>query len=331
MKVAIVGAGAIGAYIGACLSAGGCDVALVARGAHLEAMRQRGVRVRLLAGGELLAHPFATNDPAEIGPVDAVFLALKAHSLPDLAPRLAPLLGPDTPVVAGQNGIPWWYFENSVSPLEGTHLECVDPGGFLSSVIPVRRVIGCVIYCSTVISEPGVIAQIDGNRFAIGEPDGSRSERCRRIAQAFQTGGLRCAVRSHIRHDIWVKLIGNLAFNPISALTRADMQEMLSDSLAFPLIRAIMEEGEAVARAVGIKLEISVDQRMDGAARIGAHKTSTLQDIESGRPLELDVIAGAVVELAEMLNVSVPHTRTVYACARLLEQCALRKGPGSRP
>lgn len=319
MRFAIVGAGAIGAYVGACLSAGGEDVALVARGAHLEAIRERGVQVRFRTGEQLIAHPFATDDPEDIGPVNVAVLALKAPSLRAMAPRLAPLLGPETAVVAGQNGIPWWYFETCGGSLQGTHLETVDPGGFLSTTIPAWRVIGCVIYCSTVIAEPGIIEQIEGNRFAIGELDGSRSERCRQIAQAFQKGGLKCAVRGRIRHDVWVKLIGSLAFNSISALTGADMEGILSDPRTYALARAIMEEGEAVARALGMKLDVSVDQRLEGAARVGPHRTSTLQDIEKGRPPELDAIVGAVVELADRLGIPVPHTKTVYACAKILE------------
>jgi 2-dehydropantoate 2-reductase len=329
MKFAVVGAGAIGTFVGACLAAGGEDVALVARGAHLEAMRRRGVRVIFQTGEELTANIFATADPAEVGLVDVVFLALKAPSLRLMAPRLAPLLGAETPVVAGQNGIPWWYFEKCGGPLEGTHLDAVDPGGLISAAIPARRVIGCVIYCSIEIAEPGVVRQIEGNRFAIGELDGARSERCRRISQAFQKGGLKCAVRSRIRHDIWVKLIGSLAFNPISALARADMDEIVRDPRTRALARVVMEEGEAVARASGMELEITVDQRLEGAARVGAHKTSTLQDLEMGRPLELDAIVGAVVELAEKLGVAVPHTRTLYACAGLLEKRALQGASGS--
>jgi 2-dehydropantoate 2-reductase len=328
MKFAIVGAGAVGAYVGTCLAAGGEDVALVARGAHLEAMQQRGVRVLLQTGEELTAHPFATDDPAKIGTVDVVFLAPKAPSLRLLAPRLTPLLGPETPVVAGQNGLPWWYFEKCGGPLEGTHLDTVDPGGFLSASIPAQRVIGCVIYCSTVIAEPGVVRQIEGNRFAIGELDGVRSERCRQISQAFQKGGLKCAVRNRIRRDVWVKLIGNLAFNPISALARADMAEIVRDPGTRALARAVMQEGEAVARALGMELDITVDQRLEGAAQVGAHRTSTLQDLEMGKPLELDAIVGAVVELADKLGVRVPHTRTLYACAALLEKRTLQSASG---
>ncbi len=323
MKFAVVGAGAIGAYIGASLAAAGEEVALLARGAHLEAMRRNGVRIHLQSGGELGAHPFVTDNPAEIGPADVVLLSLKAPGLRAMAPRLAPLLGQDTPVVAAQNGIPWWYFENCGGALEGTHLETVDPGGFLASIIPARRVVGCVIYCSTALIAPGVVAQIEGNRFAIGEPDGARSERCRRIAESFQKGGLKCAVRSRIRHDIWVKLIGSLALNPMSALTRAGMDEILNDQGAHAVARAIMEEGVQVARALGLELDITVDQRIRGAERVGGHKISMLQDIEMRRPTEVDSVVGAVVELADKLGVPLPHTRTVYACVRLLEKQVL--------
>lgn len=329
MKFAIVGAGAIGAYVGASLAAGGEEVALLARGAQLEAMRRYGVRVRLQTGAELTVHPFATDEPNEIGPVDVVFLSLKAPSLRAMAARLAPLLGLGTPVVAGQNGMPWWYFENCGGALAGTHLETVDPEGFLASAIPARRVIGCVIYCSTAIIAPGVVEQIEGNRFAIGELDGARSERCRRIAEAFQKGGLKCAVRSRIRHDVWVKLIGSLALNPINALTRAGMDEIVGDPGAHAVARAIMEEGAKVARALGMELDITVDQRIEGAARVGAHKLSMLQDIEMRRPTELDAIVGAVVELADKLAVPVPHARTVYACARLLEKQVLAGNSGT--
>jgi 2-dehydropantoate 2-reductase len=319
MRIAIVGAGAIGTYIGAQLAASGQEVALIARGAHLLAMQEGGVRVRS-ADGELTAHPFATEDPAEIGPVDVVFLTLKAQSLPGIAPRLAPLLRPETPVIAGQNGIPWWYFEKHGGPLEGTHLESVDPGGLLSMSIPIERVVGSVIYFSTVIEKPGVILHVEGNRVALGEPDGSPSERCKTISGALRQAGLKCPVRTHIRHDLWVKLVGNLALNPVSALTGATLEEMTHDAKTQEVIRAIMEEGSAVARAAGVELEIGIERRLQGAARVGAHKTSMLQDLEQGKPLELDCIVGAVIELADMLGVPVPCTRTVYACTKLLEK-----------
>ncbi len=319
MRIAIVGAGAIGSYLGAQLAAAGNEVSLIARGEHLQALKEKGVKVRF-ADRELAEHPFATDDPAEVGAVDAVFLTLKANSLPAMAPRLAPLLGPATTVISGQNGIPWWFFQNFGGPMEGTRLEKVDPGGLLLAAIPIHRIVGCVIYPSATIVEPGVILHIEGNRFAIGEPDGQLSERCEKLAAVLQNAGLRCPVRRRIRHEIWVKLIGNLALNPVSVLTGATLEEMLKDEGARELIRSIMEEGVAVAKAIGLHLDISVEQRMQGAERVGAHKTSMLQDFERGRPLELDCIAGAVVELAGEVGVSVPCTGAVYACAKLLER-----------
>ncbi len=324
MRIAIIGAGAIGAFAGARLAAAGNEVALVARGAHLRALREAGVRVRS-AEGELTAHPFATDDPGEIGQVDAVFLTLKGHSLPGIVSCLAPLFGGETPVITGQNGLPWWYFQRHGGLLDGTHLESVDPSGLLSTSIPIERVVGCVVYCSAFIEEPGIIRHVEGNRFAIGEPDGTRSERCEKIAHVFQAAGLKCPIRKFIRHDIWVKLIGNLAFNPISALTGATIDAMINDAGVLELIKAMMDEGTAVARAAGIELEISTDQRIRGAERAGSHRTSMLRDLEQGKPLELDCIVGAVVELADKLGIPVPCTRTVYACARLLAKERLDK------
>jgi 2-dehydropantoate 2-reductase len=317
MKFAIIGAGAIGGYVGAYLARAGEEVVLVARGPQLRAIQAGGIRVRLQTE-EFSARPRAVEDPAEIGPVDAVLLTVKAHSLAPIAPRLAPLIGADTPVVTAQNGIPWWYFERHGGRHEGTRLESVDPGGILARTIPARNVVGCVVYCSTIVAEPGVIEHIEGNRFSIGELDGARTERCQRIADALQKAGLKCPIRTRIRHDIWVKLLGNLAFNPISALTRATLDRILEEPDTRALARAMMEEGEAVARALGVELDISIDRRMEGAARVGVHKTSMLQDVEAGRPLELESIAGAVVELAGILGIPVPHTRAVYACTKLL-------------
>ena len=325
MKFAIVGAGAIGAYLGAKLSAAGEDVALIARGAHGRAMRANGVTVRSPLG-DFVARPMVREDPAEVGPVDAVFLAVKAHSLPAAAERLAPLLGPETPVVAAQNGIPWWYFQRHGGEWEGTRLESVDPGGRIAAAIDARRVIGCVIFCSTRVAEPGVIEHIEGGRFAIGEPDGGASDRCRRIAEAFQRAGLKCPIRARIRHDLWVKAIGNAAVNPISALTRSTLGEILENSETRALVRQVMEESAAVAARLGIELDISIEQRMAGVEAIRHHKTSMLQDLEAGRPLELEAITGAIVELADKLGVPAPATRAVYACTKLLAQTVLPAG-----
>ncbi len=324
MKFAIVGAGAIGAYVGAKLAAAGEDVALMARGPHLRAMQAHGVRVRSLQG-DFTAHPAATDDPAAVGPVDAVFLALKAHSLPAMAPRLAPLLGPQTPVVTAQNGIPWWYFERHGGPWEGTRLEAVDPGGAIAAAIETRRIIGCVIYCSTVIVEPGMIEHTEGTRFSIGELDGERTERCRQIAAVFQRAGLQCPIRAKIRQDIWVKLLGNAAINPVSALTRGTMREILENAETRALVRRVMEEVDAVAGRLGVEIPISIDQRIAGAEKVGDHKTSMLQDVEAGRPLELEAVCGVLVELADKLGVGVPSLRDVYACAKLLGEKSNRQ------
>lgn len=322
MKIAVIGAGAIGAYLGAKFSAAGEEVALVARGKHLRAIVERGVTVRSQEG-EFVTHPLATDDPAVIGPVDLILVTLKAHSLPEMAPRFTPLLSTDTPLVIAQNGIPWWYFQNHGGPLEGLHLETTDPGGMLAATVETRRVIGCVINCSTVIAEPGVIVHVGGNHFPIGELDGTVSDRCRRISVAFQKAGLKCPIRKRIRHDIWVKLLGNVAFNPLSALTRATLEQMTQDPGVRALIRSIMEEIERVGHAIGMETDIPIDKRLEAAARVGAFKTSMLQDLEAGKPFELEPIVGAVVELADRLGVSIPHTRTIYACTKLLEKISV--------
>ncbi|MBI3665755.1 MAG: 2-dehydropantoate 2-reductase [Acidobacteria bacterium] len=325
MKFAIFGAGAIGAFVGARLAAAGEEVALIARGAHGQAMRARGVTVRS-PQGDFVARPAVAEDPAEVGPADAVFLAVKAHSLPAAAERVGPLLGPETPVVFAQNGIPWWYFLRHGGEWEGTRLESVDPGGRIAAAIEARRVIGCVVYCSTSVAEPGVIEHIEGNRFAIGELEGGVSDRCRRIAEAFQRAGLKCPIRTRIRHDLWVKAIGNAAVNPISALTRAPLGEILENRETRALVRQVMEESAAVAARLGVELDISIEQRLAGVGAIGEHKTSMLQDLEAGRPLELEAITGVLVELADKLGMALPATRAVYACTKLLAQSVLPTG-----
>ena len=319
MRFAIVGAGAIGAFAGAMLSKAGEDVTLIARGAHLRAMQEHGVRVRGSLG-DFEARVAATDDPAAAGAVDVVLLTLKAHSLTEMAPRLAPLVGPDTFVVSAQNGIPWWYFYRHGGEWEGTHLETVDPDGVISRSIDLSRVVGCVVYPSTIIIEPGVVEHIEGTRFAIGEPDGSKSERCRNLAAAFINAGLRCPIRTNIRHDIWVKLMGSVAFNPISALTRATLAEIVQCTETRELATAIMTEAEAVAGRLGIDMGISISQRLDGAEKVGHHMTSMLQDVETGRPPELEAIVGAVVELGNKMGLALPCTRAVYACVKLLAQ-----------
>ena len=319
MKIAIVGAGAIGAFLGAKLALAGEDVYLITRGPHLRAMQANGVRVRS-PEGNFEAHPTATHDYESIGPVEYVFLTVKAHSLTAIAPSLAPLLGADTAVVSAQNGIPWWYFMGQGGPFDGSSIESVDPGGVIAHAIDSSRVIGCVVYPSTVIVEPGVIEHIEGNRFSIGELDGTSSERCKRLAASLISAGLRAPIRGHIRHDMWIKLLGNVVFNPMSALTGATLVEMATHPESSDIVRAVMAEADAVAEGLGVRLPLTIDQRMDGARKVGAHRTSMLQDLEAGRPMELESVVGVVIELGEKLGLPMPHTRTLYFCARLLDQ-----------
>ena len=317
MKFVVVGAGAIGAYAGALLQSSGEDVTLIARGPHLQAMREHGVRLRL-ASGELEVRPLVTDDVSAAGVADVVLLTLKAHSLTEMAPRIARIIGPETAVVTMQNGIPWWYFYRHGGEWEGTRLESVDPGGIIEKHIDSSTIVGSVVYVATIITKPGVVQHVEGNRISIGEPDGSKSERCRAISEAFARAGIRCPIRSNIRQEIWVKLMGNLAFNPISALTGATLLEIIECPETRALASRIMQEAETIASKLGIELGISIEQRITGAARVGHHKTSMLQDVESGRPIELEAIAGTVVELGQKLGIDVPYSRSVYACTKLL-------------
>jgi 2-dehydropantoate 2-reductase len=280
-------------------------------------MQEHGVRVKSV-DGDFEAHPKISENLEEVGPVDVIFLGVKAHGLTQLAPQLKPVLGPDTAVVGTQNGIPWWFFQGWGGEHEGMHLERVDPGGTIANAIDPRRVIGSIVYFATEIVEPGVIRHTEGNRISLGEPDGTRSERIRQIAEALIAAGLRSPVTTRIRQEIWVKILGNVAFNPISALTGATLVQMARDPEVSALVRKIMEETEAVGAKLGLELPITIDQRIAGAEKVGEHKTSMLQDLEAGRPIELEAIVGAVVELGERLNVPMPHTRAVYACTKLL-------------
>ena len=329
MKFLIAGAGAIGAYIGARMARGGFDVTLFARGPHLKAMREHGVQVKS-ADGDFQVRPKVVGSLEEAGPADVVFLGVKAHSLPQLAPQLMPVLGPDTTVVSTQNGIPWWYFQGFGGAAEGIHLERIDPGGVISSAIEARRVVGSIVYFSTEIPAPGVIQHTEGNRISLGEPDGARSERCRRIAETLVASGLRCPITTHLRQEIWVKLLGNASLNPVSALTRATVVQMVRDPDVSAVIRNIMQEVEAVSKKLGMELPVSIDQRMAGAEKVGEHKTSMLQDLEAGRPMELEALVGAVVELGERLGLPMPYTRTVYSCAKLLAQGSVAVSAAAR-
>ncbi len=326
MRFFIAGAGAIGAYVGARMAQAGFDVTLFARGPHLRAMHRHGVQVKSIEG-DFVARPKIVSSVEDVEPPDVVFLGVKAHGLPQLVPQLRPVLGPDTTVVSTQNGIPWWYFQGFGGDWEGLRLERVDPGGVISSAIEARRVVGSIVYFSTEITAPGVVQHIEGNRISLGEPDGARSERCRRIADALIASGLRCPVTTHIRQEIWVKVLGNASFNPVSALTRATLVQMVRDPEVCSLIRNIMQEVEAVSRRLGMELPVSIDQRIAGAEKVGEHKTSMLQDLEAGRSMELEALVGAVVELGERVGLPMSYTRTVYACTKLLAESTTGQQP----
>jgi 2-dehydropantoate 2-reductase len=324
MRFLIAGAGAIGGYIGACMARASQEVTLFARGPHLHAMQEHGLRI-LSAEGDFEVRPQVVGSLADAGPVDVIVLGVKAHGLTRLAPQLHGLIAEGATVVSTQNGIPWWYFQVGAGEFTGVPIERVDPGGVIGASIDPSRVVGSLVYLGTEIVEPGVIRHTEGNRISLGEPDGSRSERCRAIAEALIQAGLRCPVTARIRHEIWVKLLGNVAFNPLSALTRATLGQMARDPDVCQVVRSIMIEVEAVANKLGVQLPISIDQRIAGAEKVGEHKTSMLQDLEAGRPMELEPVVGAVVELGERLGIQMPHTRTVYACARLLEETSAAK------
>ena len=331
MKFLIAGAGAIGAYIGARMAQAGFDVTLFARGPHLRAMQENGVQVKS-GEGDFVARPAVAASLADVGAVDVVFLGVKAHGLPQLAPQLKPVLGPQTTVVSTQNGIPWWYFQGFGGQWDGLRLERIDPAGVISSAIEASRVVGSIVYFSTEITAPGVIQHIEGNRITLGEPDGSRSDRVRKIAEALIASGLRCPISARLRHEIWVKVLGNASLNPVSALTRATIVQMVRDPGVCSLIRNIMQEVEAVSHKLGMELPVSIDQRIAGAEKVGEHKTSMLQDLEAGRPMELEALVGAVVELGERVGLPMTHTRAIYACTELLAQNVLnQKSPVSPP
>ena len=312
MRTVILGAGATGGFLGAHLARAGEDVVLVARGPHLAAMRARGVTVRS-AEGEFTARPDCTDDLGVIVSADVVWLTMKAPAIPAIAPALGANLAPEATVVSAQNGIPWWYFPDR-------SLEAVDPGGVIAASIPQRQVIGCVVYAATTVVGPGVIEHIEGNRFSLGEPDGSRSERATAIAQSLTRAGLRAPVQSRIRNEIWLKLLGNATLNPVSALSRATLGEMVSHPAGYHLLHELMEEVETVARSVGIELEMSIEKRLEGAGRVGAHRTSMLQDLEAGRSLEVEALLGSVVELGAEAGLPLPGLRTVLSLTRLLDQ-----------
>ena len=312
MKVCIFGAGAIGGYLGAKLAQVDADVGLVARGPHLEAMQAGGLT--LIEEDHSTTVPVnAVADARELGHQDYLVITLKAHSVPGALPAMKPLIGPDTTVVMGVNGLPWWYFHALDSEFDGTRLESVDPGGAQWNSIGPDRVLGCVVYPAAEVVEPGVIKHIEGNRFSLGEPDGSKSDRAVALANVMQSAGLRAPVRPRIRDEIWVKLWGNLSFNPISTLTTATLDIVCTDPGTRGVARSMMLEAQTIAESLGVKFPIDVDRRIDGGAAVGAHRTSMLQDLEAGRPMEIDALLGSVSELGKLTGHATPIIDTVLA------------------
>ncbi|MEA2644382.1 MAG: 2-dehydropantoate 2-reductase [Chloroflexota bacterium] len=312
MSVAIVGAGAIGGLLGAYLARSGEEVILIARGPHLAAMRSRGVTVRG-DGEEFTTRPECTDDMKAIARADVVFLTLKAHSIPAVAEAIGSSLADGASLVCAQNVIPWWYFEDR-------HLESVDPGGIIARSIPYIKVVGCIAYPAAHVAEPGVIEHIEGNRFTLGEPDGSKSARIQAISSMLIKAGLKAPVQQRIRNEIWLKLLGNATLNPLSALTRASLADIVTSPITRDLVLTLMEEVDAVASALGVEVPLTIEKRMAGAAATGQHKTSMLQDLEAGRPLEVDALVGAVVELARDAGVPVPTLDVVYRLVKLLDE-----------
>jgi 2-dehydropantoate 2-reductase len=329
MRICIVGAGSIGGFLGARLARAGAAVTLVARGAHLAALRERGLRL-IEADGRTDDYRVAVAASlAEVGQQDVVALGMKAHQVEAIVADLPRLLDAGTTVLPLQNGIPWWYFQRHGGPHEGRRVSAVDPRGEIAAAIPADSILGCVVYPACDLPAPGVVRHVEGQRFPLGELDGATSVRAQALSELFAAAGLKAPVLADIRAEIWLKLWGNLCFNPISALTRSTLDRICGEPLTRSLAAAMMREAEAVAGALGISFRVSLEHRIEGAARVGSHKTSMLQDIEAGRATEIDALLGAVIELARLTGTPAPNMEAMYACIRLLENTL--RGPAALP
>jgi 2-dehydropantoate 2-reductase len=328
MKIAIIGAGAIGGFVGGRLANGGEDVTFMARGATLEALKTSGIRIIMGDGSEqAMPHLRATSDYSAAGPQDVVILALKAHQVEAVAAQVPRLFGPDTVVIPMQNGIPYWYFHRHGGPLEGSKVRSVDPTGVISENIPGERVIGCVVYPAAELLGPGIVRHIEGDRFPVGEPDGSSSERVKRVAECLTRCGLKAPVLDNIRAEIWLKLWGNLTFNPISALSRATLAAICQYPPTRELAHGMMTEAQSIAGKLNITFRVPIEKRIAGAERVGHHKTSMLQDVEAHRPLETDALLGSVIEMARLTDTPTPYLDAVYALTKLLEKSLAESAP----
>ena len=321
MKIAIIGAGAIGGYVGVKLALAGEDLTFIVRGANLRAIRSNGMKLIMQDGSEHVASNVkATDSYSEAGVQDLVILALKAHQLDAVADEVGKLVGPDTAIVTMQNGIPYWYFHKHGGELEGRQVQTVDPTGTLARKIPVEQVIGCVVYPASELIAPGVVRHIEGDRFPLGELDGTVSERVTRISECFTNAGFKAPVLDNIRSEIWLKLWGNLTFNPISALTHSTLVDICQFPLTRDLAANMMTEAQAIANKLGIEFRVTLDKRIAGAEKVGKHKTSMLQDVEAGRESEVDALVGSVVELGRLTDTPTPHIDTAYALVKLLDR-----------
>jgi len=322
MRICIYGAGAIGAWLGVQLSLAGEEVTLIARGPHLAAMQKNGVKL-LIDGEEKVAHPRCVEDPQEAGQQDYVIITLKAHSFPGVVDALQPLFHNDTAVVTAVNGIPWWYFYQLEGAYENHKLESIDPGGKIWDTVGPERAIGCVVYPAAEIAEPGVIRHIEGDRFILGEPDGRQSERSDKLCEALKNAGFTSRVRNNFRDDIWVKLWGNLCFNPVSALTHATLDKVAGEPGTGEICRQMMLEAQEIGEKLGARFRVNIDKRIAGGAAVGAHKTSMLQDLELGRPMEIDALVTVVQELGRLVDMPTPTIDVVLA---LIQQRAIVAG-----
>lgn len=320
MKVCVVGAGAIGGYMAVRIAKAGHDVSVIARGPHLAAIRTHGLKLVEADQELVVTNLSATDNICELGPQDVVLLALKAHQIEAVVGDLSVLLGPKTVLVTLQNGIPWWYFQKLDSPYSGRVVKTVDPNGVLFNKIDPDRIIGCIAYPAATIAEPGVIKHVEGNRFPVGELDGSESDRVNQVSALFTEAGLKARVLTDIRSEIWLKLWGNLTFNPISAVTHATLVDICQFPLTRTLAATMMTEAQSIGERLGAGFRVPMERRIAGAESVGKHKTSMLQDVEVGKPLEIDGMLGVVVELAEMTEVDVPTLRALYACVSLLNK-----------
>ena len=327
MKYTIVGAGAIGGYLGAKLALAGEEITFIARNRNLAAINARGMKLHLPDGTTEQANNVrAVQDAAEAGPQDVVLLTTKAHQLLDLVPGMQALFGPETMVVSMVNGIPWWYFQKLGGAYEARQLRSVDPDGALSAGIDVKRIIGGIVYPAAELLEPGVVKVIEGNRFTLGELDNQRTQRIEALSKSMMAAGFKAPVSRDIRSEIWVKLWGNLTFNPVSALSHATLEDICTYPLTRELAQRMMLEAQNVGEKLGVTFKVSVDQRIAGAQAVGAHKTSMLQDVEQGRALELEALLGSVVELARITDTPTPTIDAIYAVTSLLSHTLMQQG-----